>query len=98
MKHVACSTRNTTLLQQFNHLMQDLLEGNLNRNSFRPWEAEILLDILICDAQGLSMSQLLRQYQRAVQRQLARRSRLPMRFSKYLDSTAKHAHGSGRAA
>jgi hypothetical protein len=91
MKPIARLTPRTKLVQQFNGLMEELLKGDLNRNSFRRWEAEILLDIVTCDAEGPAMSQLLRRYQKAVQRQLARGSHLPMRFSEYLESTTKHA-------
>jgi hypothetical protein len=77
--------------------MQELLDGKLNRNSFQPWESEIILDILICNIQGPSMRQILRGYQKAVRRQLARGSHSPMRFSEYLES--KHAGSArGRAA
>lgn len=98
MKQVARSPRSTKLLQQFNGLMQELREGNLNRNSFRPWEVEILLDILTCDLEGPAMSQLVRRYQKAVQRQLGRGSHLPMRLSEYVESTTTRRSRHGRAA
>ena len=99
MKHVASSTKRAKLLQQFNGLMRGLLDGDLDRNSFRLWEAEILLDILTCSAEGDSMRELLHRYQKAAQQRLARGSNLPMRLSEYLESTAKHSrHGGGRAA
>ena len=34
------------ILGRFNRLMRDLLRGDMTRNSFRLWEAEILLDII----------------------------------------------------
>lgn len=92
MKRLAGSTRSTMLLRQFNALMQELLKGQLNRNSFRLWEAEILVDILTCDTPGPSMSNLLRRYQRTVQRQLTRGAQSPMRFSDYLESTSARHH------
>jgi hypothetical protein len=38
-----------TILAQFNRLVQELLRGSLNRNTFRPWEIELLLDIEMCE-------------------------------------------------
>jgi hypothetical protein len=96
MKAMPRSRTSTRVLERFNHLMKELLEGKLDRNSFQPWESEIILDILICDVQGPSMNQLLRRYQKSVQRQLARGSHSPMRFSEYLES--KHSGSRGRAA
>ena len=37
-----------TVLAQFNRLIQELLRGNMHRNTFRPWEIELLLDIEGC--------------------------------------------------
>ena len=38
-----------TVLAQFNRLIGELLRGSLNRNTFRPWEIEILLDLEGCE-------------------------------------------------
>ena len=43
------------ILAQFNRLIQELLRGSLQRNTFRPWEVALLLDIEGCglrDAAG----------------------------------------------
>ena len=37
------------VLAQFNRLMSELLRGNMSRNTFRPWEVEVLLDIEACN-------------------------------------------------
>jgi hypothetical protein len=71
---------------RFNRLMRDLLKGEMSRNSFRLWEAEILLDIMSCDVAGPSMRDHLRRYQKAAQRQMAKGRSLPLKFSEYLDS------------
>ncbi|MSV34057.1 MAG: hypothetical protein EXQ47_00455 [Bryobacterales bacterium] len=36
------------VLAQFNRLIQELLRGNMQRNTFWPWEIELLLDIESC--------------------------------------------------
>jgi len=81
MKDVARSSTKTEVLDRFNHLMQELRDGNLNRNSFTRWEAEIIMDMLACNAESPSMGTTLRQYQKAAQRRLARGSKLPMKLS-----------------
>ena len=50
----------------FNRLIQELLRGNMNRNTFRPWEIELLLDIEACSLRESSKREILRRYQRAV--------------------------------
>lgn len=75
-----------TVLAQFNRLMQELLRGTMNRNTFRPWEIEILLDIESCDLREASKRETLRRYQKAVQKHMDRGARLPLKLSEYLDS------------
>ena len=33
------------MVAQFNRLISELLRGTMSRNTFRPWEIDILLDI-----------------------------------------------------
>jgi hypothetical protein len=73
-----------TILAQFNRLMNELLRGKLVRNTFRPWEIELLLDIQMCDLRDGQKRETLRRYQRAVQRQMEKGSRDPMKLSEYL--------------
>jgi hypothetical protein len=73
-----------TILAQFNRLMNELLRGKLVRNTFRPWEIAILLDIQMCDLRDGQKRETLRRYQRAVQRQMEKGSRDPMKLSEYL--------------
>ena len=73
-----------TILGQFNRLMNELLRGKLIRNTFRPWEIQLLLDIQMCDMRDGQKRETLRRYQRAVQRQMEKGSRDPMKLSDYL--------------
>jgi hypothetical protein len=75
-----------TVLAQFNRLIQDLLRGNMQRNTFRPWEIDILLDIESCNLRDSSRRETLRRYQRAVQRQMEKGGRLPLKLTEYLDA------------
>jgi len=75
-----------TVLAQFNRLIQELLRGNVSRNTFRQWEIDILLDIELCDIRDSNRRETLRRYQRAVQRQMDKGAPTPMKLSEYLES------------
>jgi hypothetical protein len=71
-------------LAQFNKLIAELLRGNITRNTFRPWEIDILLDIEHCNLRDNNKKETLRRYQKSVQRQMERGARTPMKLSDYL--------------
>lgn len=74
-------------LAQFNRLLTELLRGNMNRNTFQPWEIEILLDIEACQLRESNKREVLRRYQKAVQRDMeSRGAAAPMKLSQYLDN------------
>ncbi|MGD1090541.1 MAG: hypothetical protein ABSB35_00975 [Bryobacteraceae bacterium] len=73
------------VLAQFNRLIQELLRGNMHRNTFRPWEIELLLDIESCNLREASKRETLKRYQKAVQRQMEKGGRLPLKLSEYLE-------------
>ncbi len=77
-----------TVLAQFNRLISELLRGSLSRNTFRPWEIEILLDLESCEFKDANKREMLKRYQRAVQRHMEKGARLPLKMSEYLDSLA----------
>ncbi len=80
------------ILAQFNRLIQELLRGNMHRNTFRPWEIQLLLDIESCNLRESAKRETLKRYQRAVQRQMEKGGRLPIKLSEYLESVkAKRA-------
>ena len=80
------------VLAQFNRLMTELIRGNLHRNTFRPWEIEVLLDIESCTVRENNRKEVLRRYQKAVQRHMEKGARLPLKLSEYLDAVrAKRA-------
>src|SRR5260370_36723055 len=74
------------VLAQFNRLIQELARGNMQRNTFRPWEIEVLLDIESCNLREVNKRDVLRRYQKAVQRHMERGARLPLKLSEYLES------------
>ena len=74
------------VLAQFNRLIQELLRGNMQRNTFRPWEIELLLDIEGCSLRDSNKRDTLKRYQKAVQRHMEKGARLPLKLSEYLNA------------
>jgi hypothetical protein len=70
---------------QFNKLIQDLLRGTISRNSFRPWEVELLLDIEDCNLRESNRREILRRYQKAVARHVDRGATSLLKLSEYLE-------------
>ena len=73
-------------LNRFNRLMQELIRGSMNRNTFQPWEIEILLDIEACNLKDAVGRETLRRYQKAVQRSMEKGAPKPLRLSEYLNN------------
>jgi hypothetical protein len=74
------------VLAQFNRLIQELLRGNMHRNTFRPWEIAVLLDIEGCNLRESAKRETLKRYQKAVQRHMEKGARLPLKLSEYLEN------------
>jgi hypothetical protein len=72
------------MLNRFNRLIGEVMRGALARNSFQPWEAEILMDLDNCPLERRRRMEILRQYQRAVERQMATGPGPPMKLSEFL--------------
>ncbi len=80
-----CLPDSDAVLAQFNRLIQELLRGSLNRNTFRPWEIDLLLDIEVCEFHDANKREILKRYQKAVQRHMEKGARLPFKLSQYLE-------------
>jgi len=76
-------------LHRFNKLMGEVTRGSLTRNSFQPWEFEILLDMDHCEFDPRRRLEILRQYQRAVAKQMERGPGPPMKLSQFLEIRAQ---------
>jgi hypothetical protein len=76
---------------RFNGLLKELLAGEIKRNSFLPWEVDILLDIEGCPVRNSLRRQLLRRYQKAVNRELERGAAAPSKFSEYIQRNVTRA-------
>lgn len=84
------------VLTRFNRLMQELLRGSMTRNTFLPWEIQVLLDIEDCNLKDAGRKDLLRRYQKAVQRSMEKGAPGPMKLSEYL-STLKSTRNAASA-
>ena len=71
-------------LNRFRRLIGELLRGEMNRNSFEPWEIELLIDFEACQLPSRRRLEILRQYQRAVERQLDTGPGPPIKLSHFL--------------
>ena len=72
------------MLNRFRRLMAELQRGNITRNDFQPWEVDVLLDIVNCPLDGRRKMEILRQYQRAVEKQMEMGPGPPMKLSEFL--------------
>ena len=72
------------MLNRFNRLIGEVMRGVLARNSFQPWEVEILFDLENCRLERRRRLEILRQYQRAVERQMTAGPGPPMKLSEFL--------------
>jgi hypothetical protein len=72
------------MLNRFNRLIGEVMRGALARNSFQPWEADILMDLENCQLERRRRMEILRQYQRAVERQMTTGPGPPMKLSEFL--------------
>jgi hypothetical protein len=71
-------------LNRFRRLIGELMRGEMNRNTFETWEIDLLLDFETCQLPLRRRLEVLRQYQKAVERQLESGAGPPMKLSHFL--------------
>jgi hypothetical protein len=71
------------LMVRFKRLMREIENGELLRNSFYPWEVELIVDLEQCHLRA-NRRRLLRRYQKAAMRGLEAGAQRPLRLSEYL--------------
>ena len=71
-------------LHRFKRLFGELLRGEIRRNNFEPWEVVLLLDLETCQLPSRRRVEILRQYERAVERQLQSGPGPPIKLSHFL--------------
>jgi len=78
------------MLNRFKRLIAEVMRGATARNSFQPWEVEILVDLERCELDRRRRFEILRQYQRAVEKQMEMGPGPPMKLSEFLESRARN--------
>jgi len=79
-------------LHRFNKLIAEVMRGAITRNSFQPWEFEILMDMDDCQLDKRRRLDILRQYQRTVGKQMEHGPGPPMKLSRFLEIRAGRRH------
>ena len=69
---------------RFRRLIAEVLRGGTRRTVFQPWEVELLVDIEVCGLDSKRRAGTLRQYVRAVERQLEQGPGPPMKLSEFV--------------
>jgi hypothetical protein len=77
------------MLNRFKRLIGEVIRGAVARNTFQPWEVEILLDLQNCTFERGHRLEILGQYQRAVERQMTYGPGPPMKLSEFLVMRAR---------
>ena len=72
------------MLNRFRRLVGELMRGEMARNSFQPWEVDILLDVESCSVESRQRLEILRRYQKAVEKQMETGPGPPMKLSEFL--------------
>ena len=81
------------VLNRFKRLLAEIMRGCAARNCFHPWEIEILLDLEACQLEPRRRTEILRQYERAVERQMENGAGPPMTLSDFLVRRAQRRNG-----
>jgi hypothetical protein len=74
------------MFNRFQRLIVEVIRGEMHRTVFQAWEVDLLVDIEACRVEPRRRVGILRQYLRAVERQLERGPGPPMKFSEFLQS------------
>jgi hypothetical protein len=77
------------MLNRFNRLIGEVMRGALGRNTFQSWEVDILVDFENCQLERRRRLEILRQYQKAVERQMTNGPGPPMKLSEFLAMRAE---------
>jgi hypothetical protein len=76
------------MFNRFQRLIAEVIRGETRRTVFQPWEVDLLIDMEACKLNSKRRVGTLRQYVRAVQRQLEKGPGPPMKLSEFLERRA----------
>lgn len=83
-------------LSRFGRLIDEVLRGESRRNSFQPWEIDLLLDMESCALDARRREKVLKQYRRAAEKQMDCGVLPPLKLSEYLASARLTPDTSGK--
>jgi len=79
------------MANRFNRLVKEVLQGDVRRTCFQPWEVTFLIDLQDCRLTRSRRDEALRRYQRVVVRQVERGELPPIRFVDFVGQRARKA-------
>jgi hypothetical protein len=79
------------MLNRFRRLIGELQRGAITRNDFQAWEVDLLVDFESCQLDQRRRAEILRQYERAVERQMETGPGPPMKLSEFLILRARRS-------
>ena len=77
------------MFNRFQRLIAEVIRGEMRRTVFQSWEVDLLIDIETCRLSSKRRVGTLRQYVRAVERQLEKGPGPPMKLSEFLEVRAR---------
>ena len=77
------------LINRFNRLVKEILNGEVRRTCFQVWEVDLLVDLESCRLTRSRREEVLRRYQWAVQHQLERGEIPPIKLSAFIGQRAR---------
>jgi hypothetical protein len=72
------------MLNRFRRLLTEIQRGAITRSNFQPWEVEFLIDMESCHLEPSRKARVLKQYRKAVERQLEYGPGPPIKLSEFL--------------
>ena len=75
--------------QSYFHLIQELIDGSMQRHTFSAWELDLMLDLEVSRLRKSSRPDILRRYFRFVQVESTHAPQ-PTRFSAFLEAETLH--------
>jgi hypothetical protein len=79
------------MFNRFQRLIAEVIRGETRRTVFQSWEVDLLIDIEACRLNSKRRVGTLRQYLRAVERQLDQGPGPPMKLSEFLKRRAQRS-------
>lgn len=77
------------IANRFDRLVKEVMQGQVRRTTFQPWEVSFLLDMDECRLTRSRRDEALHRYQRVVHRQVERGELPPVRFSEFVGRRAR---------